>query len=130
LGPQPSHLRRRGEEGVQGQGARSGRGSRERKTSKGEAAYLLGDEKAFKTERNGVLLFTIGARSRQRRTLTSRVRARFGGAFEDAWKEAVGYVGSFEKKMLLSADEFFGEVYRPRRDQLAEKWTVASAGSA
>ena len=80
-------------------------------------------------ERKGVLLFTIGGEVQTRKNFERQVKARFGDTFEAAWREALGYVGSFDKQTLLSADEFFGEVYRPRRDQLAEKWTMASAGS-
>jgi hypothetical protein len=38
-------------------------------------------------------------------------------------------VKKFDKETLLSADGFFREVYRPKRDLLAEKWTEASQGS-
>jgi hypothetical protein len=116
--------------GFKGKARGGGGGARERKSSKGGAVYTLGDDVAFKTERKGVLLFTIGGKVQTEEDFDKQVRERFGGAFEDAWREALGYVGSFDRNTLLSADEFFGEVYRPRRDQLAEKWTVASAGSA
>ena len=111
--------------GARGEGGRVA-GS---KTSKGGAVYKLGDDMAFKTERKGVLLFTIGGEVQTKEDFERQVKARFGDTFEAAWREALGYVGSFDKQTLLSADEFFGEVYRPRRDQLAEKWTMASAGS-
>jgi len=116
--------------GFKGKAGGEGRGAGERRSSKGEAVYTLGDDMAFKTERKGVLLFSIGGKVQTEEDFDRHVRARFGGAFDDAWREALGYVGSFERKTLLSADEFFGEVYRPRRDELASKWTAASATSA
>jgi hypothetical protein len=100
-----------------------------RKMSKGGAVYKLGDDMAFKTQRKGVLLFTIGGEVQTKEDFEKQVKARFGDTFEAAWREALGYVGSFDKQTLLSADEFFGEVYRPKRDQLADKWTMASVGS-
>jgi hypothetical protein len=100
-----------------------------RKTSKGGAVYRLGDDMAFKTQRKGVLLFTIGGEVQTEEDFERQVKARFGDTFEAAWREALGYVGSFDKKTLLSSDEFFGEVYRPMRDELADKWTAASVSS-
>jgi ribosomal protein S18 acetylase RimI-like enzyme len=64
------------------------------------------------------------------RDFERQVKSKFGGAFTTAWKEAVSYVKRFDKETLLSADGFFKEVYRPKRDDLAEKWTEASQGSA
>jgi hypothetical protein len=115
--------------GFKGGAHGEGGGAAGRKTSKGDAVYKLGDDMAFKTQRKGVLLFTIGGEVQTKEDFERQVKARFGDTFEAAWREALGYVGSFDKQTLLSADEFFGEVYRPRRDQLADKWTVASARS-
>jgi hypothetical protein len=114
--------------GFKGGARGEGGGAAGRKTSKGSAVYKLGDDMAFKTQRKGVLLFTIGGEVQTKEDFERQVKARFGDTFEAAWREALGYVGSFDKQTLLSADEFFGEVYRPRRDQLADKWTMASAG--
>lgn len=97
-----------------------------RRSSKGGDVYKMGDDSAFKTERSGVLLFTIGGEVQTKERFERQVEARFGGAFDDAWKEALEYVGSFDKQTLLSADAFFAEVYRPRRDQLAERWSLLS----
>jgi hypothetical protein len=49
-----------------------------------------------------------------------------GKSFPAAWKEALAHVKSFDKDTLLSKEEFFRTVYRPVRDELAEKWTEAS----
>jgi len=108
-------------------GSHSGEGGTGgRKTSKKEGAYMLGDDMAYKTEKNGVLLFTIGGRVQTKEEFDKRVKARFGKAFPAAWKEALSYVQGFDKNTLLSSDEFFRVVYRPIRDQWADKWSAAS----
>jgi hypothetical protein len=95
-------------------------------TSKKESIYTIGDDFAFKTEKGGVLLFTIGGKVQTKEEFEKRVRARFGGAFPAAWKEAVHYVRGFDRDVLLSSGEFFSEVYKPVRDEWAERWTEES----
>jgi hypothetical protein len=114
--------------GFKGGSGGPGKGGEGRKSSKGAGVYYLGDDMAFKQEKGGVLLFTIGGEVQTREDFDRQVRSRFGGNFPEAWKEAVAYVKKFDKETLLSADRFFREAYRPRRDELAEKWSEASAG--
>jgi len=102
------------------------KGSRVRKTSKESDVYFLGDDMAYKQEKGGVLRFTIGGEVQTMEAFERQVKARFGSAFPAAWKEALEYVKSFDKTTLLSADAFFADVYRPKRDFLSEKWTEAS----
>lgn len=108
-----------------GAGAEKG-GSKGGGTSKDSNAYFLGDDMAYKTVRKGVLLFTIGGKVQTKEEFGKRVKSRFGDNFSTAWEEALAYVKGFDKEILLSADEFFRTVYRPVRDELAEKWTEAS----
>jgi len=82
---------------------------------------------AFKTEQNGVLLFTIGGKVQTKEEFDKRVKARFGKGFSAAWREALAYVKGFDEDILVSSDEFFRTVYRPVRDELADKWSAASA---
>jgi len=96
------------------------------KASKREGTYLLGDDMAYKTEKNGVLLFTIGGRVQTKEDFDKQVKARFGKRYPAAWKEALAYVKGFDKNVLLSSDGFFNEVYRPVRDEWAERWSAAS----
>ena len=96
------------------------------RTSKREGTYMLGDDMAHKTEINGVLLFTIGGRVQTKEEFDKRVQARFGKTFQAAWTEALHYVKGFDRGVLLSSDEFFRDVYRPVRDELADKWSAAS----
>lgn len=91
-----------------------------------KSAYNLGDDMAFKTEQGGVLLFTIGGKVQTREEFDKRVKARFGNTFPAAWKEALAYVRSFDRAVLLSREDFFGSVYRPVRDEWAERWSAAS----
>lgn len=116
---------KRGFKGGAGGGKERARGGR---TSKGAGVYYLGDDMAFKEEKGGVLLFTIGGKVQTKNDFERQVKSRFGDAYAAAWKEAVDYVKRFDRETLLSAEGFFREVYRPRRDELAEKWTIASEG--
>ena len=95
------------------------------KSSKGSGVYSLGDEMAYKRERKGILLFTIGGEIQTREEFEKRVASRFGTTFKAAWKDALAYVRTFDRQTLLSAKSFFKDVYRPRRDELAEAWTEA-----
>lgn len=111
----------KGHPGSEGGGEARGRG-----TSKGRDTYMLGDDMAYKTEKGGVLLFTIGGEVQTKQDFARQVAARFGSSYPDAWEDALKYVGGFSKETLLSAERFFADVYRPVRDELAEKWTEAS----
>jgi hypothetical protein len=116
---------KRGFKGSSGGGKGKGKGG---KTSKTAGTYYLGDDMAFKDETGGVLRFTIGGKVQTKEDFERQVKSRFGEAFRPAWKEALAYVKSFDREVLLSTDRFFGDIYRPRRDELAEKWTEASGG--
>lgn len=96
------------------------------KSSKGSGVYILGDDMAYKRERKGVLLFSIGGEVQTREEFEKRVASRFGTGFRAAWKEALAYVKAFDRRTLLSAESFFKDVYGPRRDELAEAWTEAA----
>lgn len=104
--------------GESGRGAKGGQKSKD--------TYFLGDDMAYKTDRAGVLLFTIGGKMQTKEEFDKRVRSRFGSSYSSVWKEALDYVKGFDKEVLLSADGFFQTVYRPVRDELAEKWDEAA----
>ena len=107
-------------------GSSSPKGGREEKTSKRGEVYSLGDDVAFKTERAGVMLFTFGGKIQTKQEFDKRVRARFGATFPAAWKEALQYVKGFDAETLSSADGFYSRVYKPVRDDWAERWSAAS----
>ena len=112
--------------GFKGASASGEGGTGARGTSKKMGTYSLGDDMAYKTEKNGVLLFTIGGRVQTKEDFDKQVKARFGQKYPAAWKEALAYVKGFDKSILLSSYEFFREVYRPVRDVWADKWSAAT----
>ena len=107
-------------------GSGGGRAGATKGTSKGRGTFHLGDDMAYKVERGGVLLFTIGGEVQTGAAFDRQVKSRFGSVFSSAWNEALAHVRKFDRGTLLSSDEFFRSVYRPVRDELAEKWTSAS----
>jgi hypothetical protein len=87
-------------------------------------AYHLGSEVAFKAPPDdGPLYFTIGEKIQTEEEFNRQIEGRFGTAFNQAWQEALEYVGTFEEETLLSQTKFFDSVYKPRRDELATKWS-------
>ncbi|HUK79557.1 MAG TPA: hypothetical protein VLU91_02710 [Nitrososphaerales archaeon] len=97
------------------------------RASKSPDAYFLGDDMAFKTEKNRLLLFTIGGEVQTKELFNRQVVSRFGAKFPQAWKEALHYVKEFDRDTLASAEDFYRLVYKPVRDDLAAKWTEATA---
>lgn len=87
-------------------------------------AYHLGSEVAFKApQEEGPLYFTIGGKVQTKEDFHQQIESRFGATFDQAWEEALEYVRSFEEPTLLSQTAFFNTVYKPRRDELAAKWS-------
>ena len=85
--------------------------------------FYLGDEMAYKAEVDGVLCFTIGGKPQTAEDFRREIARRFGEAFDEAWREALEIVGSYDEETLLSQRRFYEEVYKPRRDILAERWS-------
>jgi hypothetical protein len=89
--------------------------------------FHLGDDKAYKVTAAGTTLFTIGGEVQRPEDFRRQVAQRFAATFKDAWAEALRIVGAFPKPVLESQQHFYMQVYRPRRDALAAKWTEAAA---
>lgn len=106
--------------GFKGGGQRAGesRAARERAD-----IFMLGDDMAFKELKEGKMRFTIGGKPQTPEDFQRQIISRFGGRFEEAWKEATRIVQKEERSALLSQSRFYSEVYRPRRDLLVVKWT-------
>ena len=85
--------------------------------------YFLGDEMAYTSKRGSRSYFTIGGEAQTEADFNRKIEARFGKAFSEAWKESLEIVHKYPRDVLLSQSGFFEEVYRPRRDELAAKWT-------
>ena len=70
--------------------------------------------------------FVIGGKPQTEADFKRQIESRFGNAFSRAWKESLTIVRKYPKNVLSSQNRFFSEVYRPRRDELASKWTEMS----
>ena len=102
------------------------------KTSKDQGMYYLGDDKAYvdkEASSKDRPLFTIGGETQTEESFMKQIASRFGGKsnFEKAWNEALKIVEEYDEKTLKSGREFYENVYKPRRDVLAKKWTEAFA---
>ncbi|MGH2628174.1 MAG: hypothetical protein ACRDHY_16165 [Anaerolineales bacterium] len=87
--------------------------------------FFLGEDKAYKVEVDGVTLFTIGGEVQTPEAFEKQVASRFAGTYSAAWAEAQEIIGGYPRPVLESPEEFFSRVYRPRRDELAAKWSKA-----
>jgi hypothetical protein len=85
--------------------------------------FFLGDEMAYKQVKQGNTYFIIGGKPQTKEDFKKEIESRFKGKFNVVWKEAIELVKSFDKETLLSQREFYDKIYRPRRDDLAQKWT-------
>jgi hypothetical protein len=119
---------KRGFKGTGHTGGGQQRSARSDEPSKTPAVYHLGDEMAFKDEKGGKLNFTIDGKVQTKEDFERQIGARFQGSFKEAWEEALDYVEHFESQTLLSGSRFFSDVYRPKRDEFAQKWTEMSKG--
>ena len=86
--------------------------------------YFLGNEMAYLTKKGNRLYFTIGGKLQTEPDFKRQIEARFGDRFVEAWKESLAIIRLYPKEVLLSQNRFFSEVYRPRRDELASRWTA------
>ena len=90
---------------------------------KSKNVQFLGDEAAFIMEVGGKIYFTIGGKPQTEEDFRKQIESRFSPIFDRIWKEALGIVKEFAPEVLLSQRRFFNEVYKPLRDELAEKWS-------
>lgn len=98
--------------------------SRARRPSAPTHEYTVGNEKGFvSTPDTSDPLFVIGGETQTPKDFDKQVSSRFNGRFDVAWEDALDYVRHFDREILESGEEFFNTVYRPRRDELAAKWT-------
>jgi len=85
--------------------------------------HHLGDEYAYSVELDGKRLFVIGNEIQTLDRFEKQVGRRFGKCFDKAWEEAVNICKGCDKGILLSQRYFYELIYKPRRDELASKWT-------
>ena len=92
--------------------------------------YHLGDELAFRDKDSNPdkPMFAIGGKPQTEADFKRQVQARFqGSSFKEAWEDALDYVQRFPREDLESKDGFFSDVYRPKRDEFARKWSEISS---
>lgn len=89
--------------------------------------FFLGDEMAYKVEDHGKTYFSMDSKPQTAEDFRRQIVTRFGNDFETIWREAIDSVKKFDRKVLLSQHEFYEQVYRPQRDELAQKWSELTA---
>jgi hypothetical protein len=87
---------------------------------------FLGNEIGYTARKGNRTYFIIGGELQTEANFQHQIESRFGNAFSRAWKESLTIVHQYPKDVLSSQNRFFTEVYRPRRDELASKWTEMS----
>ena len=86
------------------------------------SVVYVGDEQAHVSPRGW---FTMGGVEQRPEDFKREVVRRIEEVmpFEEAWRLAVEYVSSFDKRVLLSQREFYEKVYLPVRDSFPEGLT-------
>jgi len=87
---------------------------------------FLGNEMAYAAKKGKRTYFMIGGKLQTESDFERQIVRRFGAIFKDAWAESLKIIQSYPKDVLLTQNRFFQEVYRPRRDELASKWSEMS----
>jgi hypothetical protein len=90
--------------------------------------FYLGTEKAFidkETSKKGLPIFAMGDSVQSPKDFENQVISRFGDErnFQTAWQEALKVVGQYDRSTLDSQQEFYDQVYKPRRDALSKEWS-------
>jgi hypothetical protein len=87
--------------------------------------FRLGQDEAFRSPNFKEPIFTIGGEDQTPERFEQAVVSRFGTKenFRAAWDEAIRIVAGFDRATVESPRGFYGEVYKPRRDELSDAWT-------
>ena len=111
--------------GFRGGDSSGGEGSGTPGGSPSRGIFRLGDDEAYRDLTAKQFTFVIGDKSQTVDAFEQAVTTRFGTKenFELAWTEAVHILENFDRATLESRERFYGEVYRPRRDELSDAWT-------
>ena len=86
--------------------------------------FQLGDEMSYMVEIEGRKYFVIGGEVQTEDDFRRQVERRFGDKFDLAWQEALNICKQYDKGVLLSQRYFYETIYKPRRDELAKKWSA------
>ncbi len=114
-------------------GGSGGKGGAGGKAKPGE--YRLGQDLAYRDPTSSKLQFTIGGEVQTAAEFRAKIASRFGGQrnFKKAWEEATRIVSGVDPDLLMTGEMFYSQVYKPRRDDLVQKWTdefAAAQGDA
>lgn len=87
--------------------------------------YRLGQDEAYRDTSAKELTFMIGGEAQTVDKFEKQVASRFGSRenFRAAREEAKRIVGKSDRATLESPQRFYGEVYKPLRDELSDSWT-------
>ncbi len=96
---------------------------RRRELRESFAVHRLGDEYAYSVVLDGRKLFVIGEEIQTAEGFGRQVEKRFGPLFPRAWEEAVKICREADRGVLLSQRYFYESLYKPQRDDLAQRWT-------
>ena len=99
-----------------------------KKMQKSFTMTSIGDEAAYSVEMDGKKYFVIGSEVQSPDSFGRQIERRFGKNYSKAWKEAVKICKDYDKGVLLSQRYFYETIYKPRRDELAKKWTEKYSG--
>jgi hypothetical protein len=93
-----------------------------------DPVYVLGGEKAFRS-RNYTqgLRFKFGHEVQTPEDFDRQVKNRFGHDWELIWAEALSIIQSADRRDLDIQSRFFNNIYKPRRDELAMRWSTPEA---
>lgn len=86
----------------------------------------LGDETAYYVEVEGKKRYVMGNDILEPDDFRRQVEQRFGKAFPEVWEQAVQIIEQTDKEVLTSQRRFYEQVYKPRRDELAQAWSTLS----
>ncbi len=86
--------------------------------------YYLGQDFAYRDPSSSKLLFVLGGKPQTAEEFRDKIASRFGGQanFRKAWDEAMSIVSEAGDGLLKSGETFYSVVYKPRRDDLVQKW--------
>lgn len=88
-----------------------------------QRAYSLGGEKAYlAADRGSGLRFEIGDEVQTPADFEQQIERRFDD-WDAAWREAREIVETADPAALTSQRRFYEEIYQPRRDRLARRWS-------
>lgn len=106
-----------------GGGAGGGEGSGEAKPKPGNV-YYVGEDYAYRDPDSATVQFVLGGKAQTAEEFRSKIASRFGGQrnFRKAWDEATRIVSDAGDELLKSGGTFYSQVYKPRRDELVQKW--------